>query len=77
MNEPKGHTSLGATGINLLVDKCHTWLNNRTDVKYLNHEALALDFGKNGTSKFFPLSLMTQHLRNDYRFSKYVIKDKI
>lgn len=56
----------------MLVEMCHVWARNNK-MKYTSYEELALDFGKRGTKRFFPLSVMTKMISNDYRFEMFLL----
>ena len=64
----RGHVLAGdgAAVIKTTVEDCLRWVRWQTS-KYHNHTAIALDFGKRGTSKFFPLSLLSCMLEVDER----------
>lgn len=64
-------SSVGASMINVRVEECLSWVKWQPK-GYLNHERLALDFGKRGTDKFFPLSLLVHHISIDKRFDKFL-----
>ena len=68
----KGHPSPGACAVPQLIELCLIWLNNKSFKTYNSFEALAVDYGKNGTIKFFPLSLMAEMLSADERFNKFI-----
>ena len=61
----------GELNIRKRVEECLYYLRDKRKT-YKNYGALALDFGINGTRKFFPLPLFVALVSEDSRFMPYL-----
>lgn len=60
-----------ANAINTRLEECLIYVRNKYKL-YTDTHDLALDFGKYGTRKFFPLPLLIGLIEEDERFSPYL-----
>lgn len=63
-----------AQSIRLHRENCLQYVRGRKSIYYPSALALAMDYGRNGTLKFFPLSQLAFVINADERFNAYVKK---
>ncbi len=54
------------------LEDCLSFVRKHPNVVYTHAYALALDYGVNGTYKFFPISQLEHEIEHDIRFDEYV-----
>jgi hypothetical protein len=69
----EGFMSSSTLNIGQRLEECLIYARNK-EKTYTDAHDLALDYGKYGTSKFFPLPLLVGLVRKDERFKPYLVK---
>lgn len=65
--------SPGACAVPTHIDNCLVWLHrNMSNKLYATPAGLALDYGRRGTRRFFPLSIFLEYMKADERFDQFM-----
>jgi hypothetical protein len=68
--------SSGANTVNLRLEECLIYVRYKKRIYDTVHD-LALDYGKHGTRKFFPLPMLEGLISQDDRFTPYYLVDGV
>lgn len=69
----KWYASVGNDAVPVHLENCLMWLKcHRRFFKYSSYKDMLLDYGKNGTDRFFPMSLLEEYVAKDIRYNEYL-----